>query len=103
MNLRRPLIILVYGFVVLVVTFAVLCGATQLTAAVGDRAGAILLGRWTIGSLILLVIDIVLLVGAMGVKTLDDVDHAAAERTSGADLEENPHDDTAADAPRRQT
>ncbi len=73
MNLRWPLIILVYGLIVLVVTFAVLCGASQLSVAVGDSPGAAVLCRIAEACLILLVIDILLLVGILSCKALDEV------------------------------
>jgi len=73
MNLRWPLIILVYGLIVLVVTCAVLCGASQLSVALEDSQGAALLGRIAAACLILLVIDILLLVGILSCKALDEV------------------------------
>ncbi len=73
MNLRWQLVILVYGLIVLVVTFAVLCGASQLSAAIGDGQGAALLGRIAAACLILLVIDVLLLVGILSCKALDEV------------------------------
>jgi hypothetical protein len=73
LNLRWPLIILIYGLIVLVVTFAVLCGASQLSAVIGDSQGAALLWRIAAACLILLVINILLLIGILSVKALDEV------------------------------
>jgi hypothetical protein len=80
--MRWPLIILVYGLIVLVVAFAVLCGASQLSAAIGDSAGATLLWRVAAGCLILLVIDILLLVGILSIKALDGVAAEKPKETS---------------------
>ena len=80
MNLRWPLIILVYGLIVLIVSFAVLCGASQLSAAIGDTWGAARLWHVAAACLILLVIDILLLVGILSVKALDEVNRLAAEK-----------------------
>ena len=94
MNLRCPLIMLVYGLIILVVTFAVLCGASQLSAAIGDSQGAALLWRVAAACLILLVIDILLLIGILSVKALDEVDKSVAEKPSetspGAHRGEDP-------------
>ena len=70
MNARIPLQTLVYALPLLVVTFAVLMGAQSLSAATGDATGALLLGRVATGTLVLLIVDVVLLVGWLGMRAL---------------------------------
>ena len=93
MNLRWPLILLVYGLIVLVVSFAVLCGASHLSAAIGDSQGAALLWRIAAACLILLVVDILLLIVILSVKALDEVAEKPHETVNRGD------DDLAADDP----
>lgn len=52
------------------VSFGVLMGANALTRAAGDATGSILLWRIALACLLLLVVDILLLVGALGLETL---------------------------------
>ena len=59
---------------VLVVTFAVLAGASFLTAGLGDATGARGL-RWVaVGTLLLLVIDAILLLAALGIRAVESED-----------------------------
>ena len=92
MNLRWSLSILVYGLIVLVVTFAVLCGASQLSAAIGDSQGAALLWRIAAACLILLVIDILLLVGILSCKALDEAAEKPNETANRGDNDPAPID-----------
>jgi hypothetical protein len=62
--------VLVFALPVLVVAFAVILGAAQLAAAMEDAAGGRALLWVAIGALILLVIDVLLLVGVLGLKSL---------------------------------
>ena len=78
----RPLLqVLVYALPVLVVAFAVILGAAQLAAAMKDAAGSRALVWVAVGALILLVIDVLLLVGALGLRALD-----------GETRDEEPHE-----------
>ena len=70
MHLRRPLIVLVCTLPVLVVAFGVLMGGYVLSQATGDQLGAALCLRTAMACLMLLVGDIVLLVGVLGVHVL---------------------------------
>ena len=67
---RRFLSFLVYGLPVLVVSFGVLMGANALARAAGDATGSILLWRIALACLLLLIVDILLLVGVLGLETL---------------------------------
>jgi hypothetical protein len=67
---RPLLLVLVFALPVLVVAFAVILGAAQLAAAMGDAAGGRALVWVAIGTLILLVIDVLLLVGVLGLAAL---------------------------------
>ena len=67
---RPVLTILVFALPLLVVAFSVLMGGSALAAATEDTPGAQAL-RWVaIGVLILTVVDIVLLVGVLGLNAL---------------------------------
>ncbi len=71
---RQILTALVFALPVLVVAFGVLMGGSVLAQAVQDSPGSVVL-RWiAIGVLLLMVTDIVLLVGALGIKALGDQD-----------------------------
>ena len=67
---RRFLSFLVYGLPVLVVSFGVLMGAKALAQETGDATGSMLLWRIALACLLLLVVDILLLVGVLGLETL---------------------------------
>ena len=71
---RQILTVLVFALPVLVVAFGVLMGGFLLAQAVQDSPGAEVL-RWiAIGVLLLMVTDIVLLVGVLGIHALGDQD-----------------------------
>jgi hypothetical protein len=68
--LRRVLLILVIAQFVLLVAFAVLVGGYALAAATSDTVGATVLGWTAMGCLMLIVADVLLLVGVLGVSAL---------------------------------
>ncbi len=69
---RRVITILVAGFTSLGVAFSLLLAVSMLVAALGDALGATVL-RWVAcGCGILLAIDLVLLVVALGLKAIDE-------------------------------
>ena len=71
--LPRPLLTsLVFALPVLVVALGVLLGAAALAEALGDVAGARGLFWTAMAALILIVIDAVLLLGALGLRALDE-------------------------------
>ena len=73
--LPRPILtILVFSLPILVVSFAVLMGGSALARATEDLAAAQALQWVAIGLLILTVVDLVLLVGALGLKALGEKD-----------------------------
>ena len=82
MDLRRPIRFFVFGMVGLVVTFAVLAGASRFSSATGDAPGAIILWRIAAGCLVLLVIDLLLLVGLLGIVAMDEdnIPHSQADK-----------------------
>ena len=68
---RPVLTLLVFGLVLLLVAFAVLMAFYALVSAMGDPKGATAL-LWAANTcLVLLVIDMVLLLAALGLKALD--------------------------------
>ena len=67
---RPLLLVLVFSLPILVVAFGVILGASSLAQALGDSAGGRALFWVAMGALILLVIDALLLVGALGLRTL---------------------------------
>ncbi|MFN0020158.1 MAG: hypothetical protein ACKVP0_18005 [Pirellulaceae bacterium] len=68
---RRILTVLVLGLPVLLVAFAVVMGGWGLAQGMGDPAGATAL-RWIgVACLMLLVIDVVLLVMALGLNAIE--------------------------------
>lgn len=67
---RRLLATLVFGLPVLVVSFAVIACAALLAQGLGDAAGARGLYWVAVGALLALLIDIVLLVGVLGLLAL---------------------------------
>lgn len=69
---RRYLVVPVLALPVLVVTFAVLAGATFLAAALGDATGAAALKWVAFGSLIVLVIDAILLLALLGIRAVQE-------------------------------
>jgi len=68
---RKILAVFVISLPVLVTTFAVLMAGYLLAGGIGDVGGQKVLGGVAIGVLVLLGVDIVLLVGAMGVNNLE--------------------------------
>ena len=74
-NLRRPLIVLVYGLPILVVGFGILMGGYALSLATEDHAGASLYWRGAMFCLMLLAGTMVLLVGGLGICVLGRPDH----------------------------
>jgi hypothetical protein len=69
---RRFLSVLVLALPVLVVTFSVVAGASMLAAGLGDAPGAAAL-RWVaIAALIVLVVDALLLVAALGIRAVHE-------------------------------
>lgn len=72
---RRILTVLVFALPVLVVAFGVLMGGSVLAQAVQDAPVAKVL-RWiAISILMLTVVDVVLLVGVLGIRALGDEDN----------------------------
>jgi len=66
---------LVFALPLLICTFAVVLGVSTLTQAMQDDAGARVL-RWiSVGVLVLAVIDMLLLLGVLGLRALSDDDH----------------------------
>jgi predicted exporter len=72
----RPVLkTLVFALPLLVCTFAVMLGVSALTQAMQDEVGARTL-RWiSVGVLVLAVIDVLLLLGVLGLQALNDDDH----------------------------
>ena len=68
---RWMLTTLVFGLPILVVTFGVVVGASALATALGDVGGAKGLFWVGIVAVILLVVDVLLLVGALGVQAME--------------------------------
>ena len=74
---RRFLAILVYALPILVVAFGILMGSQALAEAMRDDAAAMAL-RWTgIFCLMALILDLLLLVGTLGVDALNKRDNPA--------------------------
>lgn len=69
----RPILAtLVFALPLLIVAFAVLMAGGTLAQAMGDTGGALVL-RWiALGLLMLTAVDLVLLVGVLGIRALDD-------------------------------
>lgn len=84
-NLRRPLIVLVYSLPIFVVAFGVLMGGQSLSLATNDQAGASLYWRGAMVCLMLLVGNIVLLVGALGVSALSRPDRVESDSSKRQD------------------
>jgi hypothetical protein len=73
---RWLLTTLVFALPILVLTFGVLAGASSLARGLGDAAGA--RGLFWIGmmALILIVVDVLLLVGVLGIRAMEEADDA---------------------------
>ena len=80
---RRLLTKLVFALPILITSFAVILGAALLAQALGDVAGARGLFWIAIGALIALVIDVLLLVGALGLLALDQRRDQPRDRDEG--------------------
>lgn len=85
MNFRRPITVLVYILPILVVAFGVLMGGFALSQATNDQVGASLYWRGAMICLMLLVGNIVLLVGVLGIDALNRSDREADERSGPQD------------------
>jgi hypothetical protein len=68
--LRRLLLVLVFALFVLLVSFAVLVGGYALADVTDDAPGAKVLWWTAMGCLMLIVMDVLLLVGVLGVSAL---------------------------------
>ncbi len=77
---RSLLTILVYALPVLVVAFGVLMGGFGLAQGVGEPVGGAVLWWIAMGSVRLLGVDLILLVGALGVNSLDRSDGSSDDR-----------------------
>jgi hypothetical protein len=84
-NLRRPLIALVYSLPLLIVAFGVLMGGYALSQATDDTVGAALSWRVATVCLMLLVGNIVLLVGVLGVYVLGRADQTDDDSSARRD------------------
>ncbi len=69
---RSVLTTLVFALPILVVSFAVLMGGSALARATDDLAAARALQWIGVGILMLTVVDLVLLVGVLGLRALSD-------------------------------
>ena len=72
--LRRLLLILVFAQFVLLVAFVVLVGGYALANATSDAQGAVVLWWIALGCLILIAMDVLLLVGVLGISALVSTD-----------------------------
>ncbi|MHB0955733.1 MAG: hypothetical protein ACYC0X_05070 [Pirellulaceae bacterium] len=68
--LRRALLILLFAQFILLVAFAVLVGGYALAAATHDTSGAPVLWWTAMICLMLIVMDVLLLVGVLGISAL---------------------------------
>lgn len=68
--LRRLLLILVFSQFVLLVALAVLVGGYALATATSDSTGAVVLWWATMSCLMLIITDVLLLVGVLGISAL---------------------------------
>ncbi len=76
--LRRVLLVLVFSQFVLLVAFAVLIAGYALASATNDAMGATVLWWIAMGCLIMVAVDVLLLVGVLGISAL--VQHEPPER-----------------------
>jgi predicted exporter len=76
---RSILKTLVFALPLLICTFAVVLGVSTLTQAMQDEVGARVL-RWiSVGVLVLAVIDMLLLLGVLGLQALNDDHHGSRD------------------------
>ena len=68
---------------ILVVVFAVVMGGYVLAEATGDRAGAYAISWVAIGTVMLLLVDLLLLVFALGIRALESSPAPRADEESG--------------------
>jgi hypothetical protein len=71
---RSVLFTLVFALPLLVVTFAVVMGGHALAQATGDATGAQVLWWVAMGCLMLTCVDLVLLIGVLGARSLGPPD-----------------------------
>ena len=71
MDWDRVIIKLLGGFVILLTAFAVLLGGAAMATALGDAAGGQILSRVAIAGLLLLLIDGILLLMALAVRSIN--------------------------------
>jgi hypothetical protein len=69
---RRCLLFLVTGLAVLVVAFAVLMAFQMIFFALGDAFAVRILSGIAVACLVLLVVDVLLLVGVLGMQAVQD-------------------------------
>jgi hypothetical protein len=81
---RRLLATLVFGLPVLVVSFAVIASAALLAQGLGDVAGARGLFWAAMGALLAIVVDMLLLVGVLGLMALDHTPDQSHDRDEGS-------------------
>jgi len=80
---RSVLVVLVFALPVLVVAFGVLMGGAMLAQATLDEGGALAL-RWTAAAaLMLLIVDLVLLIGALGWNAVSGREGAEVDSDRG--------------------
>ena len=80
--LRRLLLVLVFTQFILLVAFAVLVGGYALAAATNDALGATVLWWVAMSCLILIAVDVLLLVGVLGVSALIKLEQRDESETS---------------------
>ncbi len=68
--LRRSILVLVFAQFVLLVAFLVLVGGYTLASATNDAIGATVLWWIAMGCLMAVVVDVLLLVGVLGISAL---------------------------------
>ena len=82
---RRIVLFLVTGLAILIVTLAVVLVFQSLFAALGDAATAGVLFGFGIACLVMLVVDVLLLVGALGMLAVQDLDDPHRGRGSAGE------------------
>ena len=73
---HRIIIVLVGGFALLLVAFAVIMAFYALIVSLGDAPAGKVLFWIAMGALILLITDVVLLVGALGLRAVQQQDRS---------------------------
>ena len=77
---RWLLTTLVFALPILMVTFGVVLGASSLAAGLGDAGGSRGLFWFAMAALILLIIDVLLLVAALGIRALAEPPPSDSDR-----------------------